>query len=320
MDSDLAKGEPMTLFSILIMTLVAFPMPVPEVESAEFCRGVEETVPVVTFVQEVTGRPGSPDSNTVIQQVVLATDKAWLEDSNRGLIQILRGDRTPPVLWEVSGDLQRYREVTDLARIQKDRRIQEMQFLRRVADLPAEERRQMLNGAHIRLNDEGQPIREISLEEVASAESSADGLRQVKVYENGRLVADLKLSDLEIPFSLAPLHEATGAFSREAFEVIRDLKGFPVSGTIYVVTATLTHPLNFRIRDIERSKFPVAFFDLPKGCQKEEQRSFLNCPICGSEVERESSAARARDREGRWIFFDSRECFSEWKKQRKTRQ
>ena len=125
---------------------------------------------------------------------------------------------------------------------------------------------------------------------------------------------------MEIPFSFAPLHEATGAFSREVFEVIRDLKGFPVSGTIYVVTATLTHPLEFKIREIEKGSVEASFFDLPEDCQKEEQRAFLNCPICGSEVERESSAARARDREGQWIFFKTRECFSEWKKQRKARQ
>ena len=281
----------------------------------------EETVSVVSFIQEVTGRPGSPEAETQTQKVVLASDRVWLLDENRRLIQILRGDRKPAVLWEVSVDLARYREITDLARIQKDRQVQEKQFLRRIQDLPAEEKKQMLKAAHIRLDETGEPVREIEIEEVeSSAEPGEENLRRVRVLENGRLIADLKLADLEIPFSLAPLHEATGAFSREAFEVIRDLKGFPVSGTIYVVTATLTHPLEFQIRDVEKTAVPVSYFDLPEGCQKEEQRSFLNCPMCGSEVERESSAARARDREGQWIFFKTRECFSEWKKQRKARQ
>ena len=310
----------MKLLSWLCLALVSLPLPSVSNDPTSADRSAGESVPVVTFLQEVTGRPGSPESKTYQQKVVLSADRVWVLDERGNLIQILRGDLDPAVLWEVSSDLARYREVTDLSRIQKDRRTQELQFVRRVADLPQDEKREMLKGAHIRLNDQGEPIREIELEELAPSEGADDSLRRVKVYENGRLVADLKLANMEIPFSFAPLHEATGAFSREVFEVIRDLKGFPVSGTIYVVTATLTHPLEFKIREIEKGSVEASFFDLPEDCQKEEQRAFLNCPICGSEVERESSAARARDREGQWIFFKTRECFSEWKKQRKARQ
>ena len=310
----------MKLLSWLCLALVSLPLPSVLNDPKPADASVGDSIPVVTFLQEVTGRPGSPESKTYQQKVVLSSDRVWVLDERRNLIQILRGDLQPAVLWEVSSDLARYREVTDLSRIQKDRRVQEQQFVRRVAELPADEKRELLKGAHIRLNNQGEPIREIELEEVTSSDVAEDGLRQVKVYENGRLVADLKLANMEIPFSFAPLHEATGAFSREVFEVIRDLKGFPVSGTIYVVTATLTHPLEFRIREIEKGSVEASFFDLPEECQKEEQRSFLNCPICGSEVERESSAARARDREGQWIFFKTRNCFSEWKKQRKARQ
>lgn len=310
----------MKLLSWLCLALVSLPLPSVSNDPKPADAPVGDSIPVVTFLQEVTGRPGSPESKTYQQKVVLSSDRVWVLDERRNLIQILRGDLQPAVLWEVSSDLARYREVTDLSRIQKDRRVQEQQFVRRVAELPADEKRELLKGAHIRLNNQGEPIREIELEEVTSSDVAEDGLRLVKVYENGRLVADLKLANMEISFSFAPLHEATGAFSREVFEVIRDLKGFPVSGTIYVVTATLTHPLEFRIREIEKGSVEASFFDLPEDCQKEEQRAFLNCPICGSEVERESSAARARDREGQWIFFKTRECFSEWKKQRKARQ
>ncbi|OUU24588.1 MAG: hypothetical protein CBC13_03155 [Planctomycetia bacterium TMED53] len=278
-------------------------------------------VPAISFVQEVTGRPGSPDETKQIQRVVLSADRVWLLDEQRRLIQILRADRNPAVLWEVSADLNRYREITDLSRIQKDRWIQERQFVKRLADLPESEREELLKAAHIRIDSKGELIREVSLENLGETKQE-DGrtLKRVKVFENGRLVADLWLADMEIPFSLAALHGATGAFGPEVLEVVRDLKGFPVSGTIHVVTATLTHPLEFKISEIEDSPVANSFFELPEGCEKEEQRAFLNCPICGSEVERESSAARARDREGRWIFFKSRECFSEWKRQRKARQ
>lgn len=311
----------MSLFPILMVFLLGLPFQESSGPDEGASAQPDVSVPVVKFVQKVTGRPGSPDSETQIQRVILASDRVWLLDEQRRLIQILRGDLTPPVLWEVSADLGRYRELTDLSQIQKDRWVQEKQFIQRLDGLPASEREQLLKGAHIWLNDEGQSIRVVRVVEMEAAESEKESSkRRVQVFENDRLVADLWLADLQIPFSLAPLHEATGAFSSEVFEVIRDLKGFPVSGTIYVVTATLTHPLEFVIENIEKSSVSVNYFELPENCQKEEQRSFLNCPICGSEVERESSAARARDREGRWIFFDSRECFSEWKKQRKTRQ
>ena len=311
----------MSLFPILWGLLLGILAPETSAADDGALAKSEATVPVVKFVQKVTGRPGSPDSETQIQRVILATDRVWLLDEQRRLIQILRGDRQPPALWEISADLQRYREMTDLSRIQKDRWVQEKQFVQRLDGLPLAERAQLLKGAHIWLDDEGEPMRVVRIEEVEPADpNNESSTRRVKVYENDRLIADLRLADLQIPFSLAPLHEATGAFSSEVFEVIRDLKGFPVSGTIYVVTATLTHPLEFAIEDIEKTTVSASYFELPENCQKEEQRSFLNCPICGSEVERESSAARARDREGRWVFFNSRECFAEWKKQRKARQ
>jgi len=198
--------------------------------------------------------------------------------------------------------------------------VQERQFVKRLEALPVDERRELLKAAHIRLDDKGDLIREVSLEEVeGSRQENGLDLRRVKIRENDRLIADLWLADMTVPFSLAELHGATGAFGSEVLGVVRDLKGFPVSGTIHVVTATLTHPLEFKIREIMDSPVPQSFFELPDGCVKEEQHSFINCPVCGSEVERENSAARARDREGNWIYFESRDCFAKWKKQRSER-
>ena len=134
----------MKLLSWLCLALVSLPLPSVSNDSTPADRSVGESVPVVTFLQEVTGRPGSPESKTYQQKVVLSADRVWVLDERRNLIQILRGDLDPAVLWEVSSDLARYREVTDLSRIQKDRRIQEQQFVRRVAELPQEEKREML--------------------------------------------------------------------------------------------------------------------------------------------------------------------------------
>ena len=157
----------MKVLSWLCLALVSLPLPSVSNDPTSADRSAGESVPVVTFLQEVTGRPGSPESKTYQQKVVLSADRVWVLDERRNLIQILRGDLDPAVLWEVSSDLARYREVTDLSRIQKDRRTQELQFMRRVADLPQDEKREMLKGAHIRLNDQGEPIREIELEELA---------------------------------------------------------------------------------------------------------------------------------------------------------
>ena len=140
----------------------------------------EDQIPAISFVQEVTGRPGSSDSSTQIQRVVLSADKVWLLDEQRRLIQILRVDQKPAVLWEVSLDLNRYRETTDLSRIQKDRMVQERQFVKRLEAFPVDERRESLKAAHIRREDKGDLNCEFSLDAV-------EGCRHAIVLDVRRL-------------------------------------------------------------------------------------------------------------------------------------
>ena len=272
---------------------------------------------VLVLLQQVIGRPGSLEEVVEVQQAYIASDRILLDERQRGLIRILRLDNPEPVLWEISADRSMYREINDLARIQKDRLQQEKQLVERIRDLPEEERKALLAASHLRLSRDGNIVREISIEEKPT-EGERLGLpvRQVLVRENGRLIADLLVADIDTRFSLARFHRASGAFSEEVLQALEKIKGMPLEGTIQVVTATLAHPLSFKILEWELKNVDMAIFDLPVNCQLIDDQAFVHCPVCGQEVEREASAARARKRDGTWYYFDRRSCFQDWRKER----
>lgn len=272
---------------------------------------------VLVLLQQVIGRPGSLEEVVEVQQAYIASDRILLDERQRGLIRILRLDNPEPVLWEISADRSMYREINDLSRIQKDRLQQEKQLVERIRDLPEEERKALLAASHLRLSRDGNIVREISIEEKPT-EGERLGLpvRQVLVRENGRLIADLLVADIDTRFSLARFHRASGAFSEEVLQALEKIKGMPLEGTIQVVTATLAHPLSFKILEWELKNVDMAIFDLPVNCQLIDDQAFVHCPVCGQEVEREASAARARKRDGTWYYFDRRSCFQDWRKER----
>ncbi len=280
--------------------------------------GKRPVVDTLVIQHEVTGRPGSAEESTVLQNAFVTADRVLVEDRSRGVLRILRLDQPQPVLWEVSEDGKFYRETRDLGKIQKDRLEQERQLVERTAQLPAEERAALLSGNHIRLSDDGELVREITVEENDTDETRLElPVRNVRVLENGRLIADFMVADVDIPFSLIRFHSASGAFSKEVLVALEKIQGLPLEGSIQVVTATLSHPLRFRVVSWKRAaEFPLSAFELPEGCQKIEETPFVNCPICGTEVEREASAARARKRDGTWCYFDQRSCFQQWRLQR----
>lgn len=272
---------------------------------------------VLVLLQQVIGRPGSLEEVVEVQQAYIAPDRILLDERQRGLIRILRLDNPEPVLWEISADRSMYREISDLARIQKDRLQQEKQLVDRIRDLPEEERTALLAASHLRLSRDGNIVREISIEEKpTSGERLGLPVRQVLVRENGRLVADLLVADIDTRFSMARFHRASGAFSEEVLQALEKIKGLPLEGTIQVVTATLAHPLSFKILEWEHKNVDMAIFDLPVNCQLIDDQAFVHCPVCGQEVEREASAARARKRDGTWYYFDRRSCFQDWRKER----
>ncbi|MGE4619483.1 MAG: hypothetical protein AAEJ04_06720 [Planctomycetota bacterium] len=279
---------------------------------------VGPTVDALVIQHEMTGRPGSPEETTSVQNALVSSDRVLVEDRSRGLVRILRLDQPEPILWEISADQAFYRETKDLGRIQKDRIQQEKQLLRRVEGLPAAEREALLKANHIRVSATGDLIREITVEDKETDETRHDlPVRNVRIFENGRLIVDALVADVDIPFSLAKFHSASGAFSAQVLEALEKVKGLPLEGSIQVVTATLSHPLQFKVTQWHRSsEIPLSVFDLPLDCQKVEDQAFAHCPVCGSEVEREASAARARKRDGSWHYFDRRSCFQDWRKER----
>ncbi len=275
---------------------------------------VEARVEALVIAQQVSGQPGRPDDELAYQQIALTSDRVLLEDPSRGLVSILRLDGDSPLLWEISADRKMYRENRDLGRIQKDRTVQEQQLVERSKELPEKQRDELLKASHIRLSSSGELIREIRVEETASEERRLGlPVRRVQVWENDRLIADLWVAAVQVPFPLARFHRASGAFGVEVQEALEKIEGLPLEGIIHVVTATLSHPINFTVKQWDRRSVPAHLFDIPEGCQKIEEKAFLHCPICGNEVEKDASAARARTRDGEWLFFDSRECFKQWR-------
>lgn len=274
----------------------------------------EETLEAMIILQEISGRPGRPDDEVELQQLVLARDRLLLEDRSRGVVSILRLDGPEPLLREISADGSAYRESSDLGRIQKDRQVQEQQLVERSRDLPQQERQELLRASHIRLSDSGELIREIRVEHSDEVQERIGmPVRQLRIWENDRLIVDLMVSDIETPFPVASFHRASGAFGAEVQKALEQIEGLPLEGVIYVVTATLSHPLSFKVKQWDRRSVPASLFEIPEGCQKVEESPFVHCPVCGHQVEREASAARARTREGEWLFFDSRECFKQWR-------
>lgn len=301
-------------FLILAWSLLLFGQdPAPAIVDAK-----EPVVEALVIQHEVTGRPGSPDESTVVQSAFVASDRVLVDDRSRGLIRVLRLDQQNATLWEIAGDRSVYREISDLGKIQQDRLQQERQLIERISSLPEKEREELLQGNFLKVSENGQLVREVQVKEAATDEKRLDlPVRKVQIFENERLIADLLVADIDMPFSLARFHAATGAFSAEVLSALEKVQGLPLEGTIQVVTATLTHPLHFRVTQWTRStEVPASLFELPEGCVKIEESSFVHCPVCGSEVEREASAARARKRDGTWYYFDRRECFQDWRKQR----
>ena len=315
LSQDPVPADPVSVDPVLVDPVLVDPVsmdPVPQKTET-----VSSRLEAMIILQEISGRPGRPDQETEMQQMVLASDRVLLEDRQRGLLTILRLDGDQPLLREISADRSVYRESSDLGRIQKDRWIQEKQLEQRSRDLPTAEREQLLKASHLRLSKSGELIREIRVEQSETTEQRLGlPVRSVRIYENDRLITDLLVADLEVPFPLAKFHRASGAFGAEVQGALEKIEGLPVEGVIHVVTATLSHPLTFKVTQWDRRSVPASLFDVPAGCVKLEERAFVNCPICGQQVEREASAARARTRQGDWLFFDQRKCFQKWREAR----
>lgn len=272
-----------------------------------------ESAPGIIATLEVKGAPGRPEKEISLQRLAALPDRLQVIDGERGVITILRLDRDPKVLWELSLDGSRYREGKDLDAVQRDRDRQERQLVSRSKNLPDRERNRILTANHLRSDGK----RVVEVEEITGEEQERLGrpVKQFLVHENGRLVIDLLIADIDTDIPFFQFYREVGAFSREVLTAIEKLEGMPLEATFTVVTATLSHPLNVRVIDLEEGKLRIEAFDLPANAERIEESPIAHCPICGNQVEKSAPGGKTRLRDGSWLYFDSRQCVREWRKQ-----
>ncbi|HIN80712.1 MAG TPA: hypothetical protein EYN00_06525 [Planctomycetes bacterium] len=186
-------------------------------------------------------------------------------------------------------------------------------MIERTARLPEAEGKRILAANHLRADGR----RMVEVEEISGEPRERLGrpVKQFVVHENGRLILDVLVADIETEIPFFRFYNEVGAFSREVLAAIEKLDGMPLEATFTVVTATLSHPLTVRVTELEEGPLLLAAFELPAGAEKIEESPIAHCPICGQEVEKAAPGGKTRLRDGSWLFFDRRACVREWRKQ-----
>ena len=157
--------------------------------------GVPTSAPGIIATLEVEGAPGRPEKEVSHQRLAALSDRLQVIDGERGVITILRLDTEPKVIWELSLDGSRYREGKDLDAVQRDRDRQERQLIARSKNLPAAEKNRVLSANHLR--EDGKRV--VEVEEITGETQERLGrpVKQFLVHENGRLILDVLIADIE---------------------------------------------------------------------------------------------------------------------------
>ncbi len=260
--------------------------------------------------QEANGLPNQPTEDPVRQRIVIAEDRLLLENPQSGVVYLLRLDQDPVSLVEISHDKKLYREGRELDRIQHERSVSETQTLERLRDAPALERSAVMNRLFLRPGLE----REVTVQHFEEErEILGRKAHRVEVRENGRVIVDawIAAEDTGIPFF--EFYRRVGAFSEEVIAKLRELKGLPLEAKFTVVTSVLPHEIHVRALEIIEDNVQRRLFEIPPGAEKIEESPFAQCPICGSDVEREAPpAGQSIRRDGTTVYFDRRECKEEY--------
>jgi len=260
--------------------------------------------------QEANGLPNQPTEERVIQRLIVAKDRLCLEDPSSGVATILRLDRDPPAMLEVSTDRAHYREGRPLDQLQRERDRQERQTLERLEKASAKEREAVMADMHLRPG----LAREVTVDRPGERrEILGRSAERVVVRENGRIVVDawVAAEDFGIPFF--EFYRRVGAFSQAVLDALRAVEGLPLEVDFTVVTATLAHRIEVRARELRLEDVPAWVFEVPAGAVKIEESPFAQCPICGREVEKAAPpAGMSTKRDGTEVYFDRRECKVEY--------
>lgn len=260
--------------------------------------------------QEANGLPNQPTEERVLQRLIVTADRLCLEDPASGVATILRLDRDPPAIFEVSTDQKHYREGRALDQIQRERDREERQILEKLQSDPEKERVAVMADLHLRAGLE----REVVIERPeGEREILGRKAKRVVVRENGRVVVDAWLSPEEAEIPFFEFYRRVGAFSQAVLDRLREVEGLPLEVDFTVVTATLAHKIEVRARKVQTVEVPAWVFEVPAGAEKIEESPFAACPICGREVEKSAPAAGSSiRRDGTEVFFDRRECKREY--------
>jgi len=292
------------LAAALLLLQDAAPPPAPKAADAT------TRIRALVIEQEANGLPNQPTEERVLQRLIMAADRLCLEDPGSGVATVLRLDRDPPAMLEISTDRAHYREGRPLDQIQRERDRQERQTLVRLESASAKERDAVMADLHLRPG----LAREVAVERSGERrEILGRPAERVIVRENGRVVVDawIAAEDFGIPFF--EFYRRVGAFSQAVLDALRAVEGLPLEVDFTVVTATLAHKIEVRARALKVDEVPAWVFEVPAGAVKIEESPFAPCPICGREVEKTAPpAGMSTRRDGSEVFFDRRECKAEY--------
>lgn len=283
-------------------------------------------VPALRITQRTRGLPGSDADGGAppITQVLTVDeegkrlrleDRASDDPARVTRVVILRLDRAPPVLWEVAPSGEEYREHRgDLNRLQRDRRVAEIQEIRIAKSYPAAKREQFFR-ENPWLRPDGSRV--VAVEKREGAMVLGRECERVVVTENGREILDARIAR-DLPGarrSYFHLYRRLGAFSEEVLEKLSDLEGLPLKAKITVVTALPVQVLEVEALEVVPAKVSAALFEPPPGARKvEDVPQEVACARCAKKLppEPDRIPAKYRRKDGTYLYFCSEGHLEEW--------
>ncbi len=205
---------------------------------------------------------------------------------------LLRMDGNAPRVYRISADGRFYTEHTeDLNELQKERRIAEMNEIKRARRMTRRERdRWFADNCHLR------PDRKrIVTVETSPGETILNRVcKRLVVKENCLTVIDAQIAE-DIPGAKNYYHlfRRLGVFSDEVLEKIEGAKGVPLKAKITVVTALPRYDLEAEVKSLVTREVPSAFFELPPNAEElKEGDGPVACQRCKKTVDSPDSAVR----------------------------
>lgn len=287
----------------------------------------EEQVSVLTILQKTSGLEPQEDDTSppTFQRVTVDTaGKRLVLDEFRSQPRrqanpssvpepvarrlILRMDKEPPTIWEVSPPKKEYREYEgNLNHLQRDRRITEINEIK-LAKRTFSRREQEKFFQENYLRPDGKRV--VELKRGKGETILGHECEHIVVVENGRTIIDAQIStDVPGARSYFQLYRRLGVFSEDVLNKISSIEGIPLKGKITVVSALPVHELEVEVLDIAHRKIPASEFKPPSGFRKyEEVPPELICAYCQKKLFRDRIGGKLQREDGSFLYTCSEEC------------